>query len=335
MIYIMCPAGSYTGGPTLAHQLCFILNKNNIPAQMWYFCGIRRRKNDPVHAGYKHFNNPYTMKTPEDNSDNIIVSLESRTPSLRSFKNAKRIIWWMSVDNFFLNMGNMVEVIKRQCFHFKPTIEYSKKFKDKKKYQVFKEKDILHYVQSEYARIFLINEGIDKERIFDLGDYIEDEVIEAHNEIDQKERKNAILYNPKKGFEFTQKIIAANPQYEWIPLINMSKTEVTDALLSSKLYIDFGNHPGKDRFPREAVLCGCCLITGRRGAAYNDVDIPIDSKYKFKDELDNIPTISEAIQDIMLNYNQRRNDFSAYCERTIKEKEVFQRQAVELFGRKS
>jgi hypothetical protein len=115
----------------------------------------------------------------------------------------------------------------------------------------------------------------------------------------------------------------------------MSKTEVTDALLSSKLYIDFGNHPGKDRFPREAVLCGCCLITGRRGAADNDVDIPIDSKYKFKDELDNIPTISEAIQDIMLNYNQRRNDFSAYCERTIKEKEVFQRQAVELFGRKS
>ncbi len=335
MIYIMCPAGSYTGGPTLAHQLCFILNENNIPAQMWYFCGIRRRKDDPVHVGYKHFKNPYTMKTPEDKSDNIIVSLESRTPSLRHFKKAKRTIWWMSVDNYYLNMGNIVEVIKRQCFHFKPTIEYSKKYKDKKKYQVFKDKDILHYVQSEYARLFLISEGIGKERIFDLGDYIEDEVIEAHKDINQKQRKDAILYNPKKGYEFTQKIIEANPQYEWIPLINMSKKEVTDALLSSKLYIDFGNHPGKDRFPREAVLCGCCLITGRRGAADNNIDIPIDNKYKFKDELNNIPAICEAIRDIMENYSQKRKDFEAYCDRTLKEKEEFQQQAIELFGRKS
>lgn len=26
----------------------------------------------------------------------------------------------------------------------------------------------------------------------------------------------------------------------------------------AKVYIDFGFHPGKDRIPREAVMCGAC-----------------------------------------------------------------------------
>jgi len=45
--------------------------------------------------------------------------------------------------------------------------------------------------------------------------------------------------------------------------------------VSRKLYVDFGKHPGKDRMPREAAVHGCCIITGRRGAAGNPFDIPI------------------------------------------------------------
>ena len=33
-----------------------------------------------------------------------------------------------------------------------------------------------------------------------------------------------------------------------------------------QVYIDFGHHPGQDRLPREAVQCGCVVITGTRGS---------------------------------------------------------------------
>ena len=50
---------------------------------------------------------------------------------------------------------------------------------------------------------------------------------------------------------------------------------------TAKVYIDFGYHPGKDRIPREAAMCGCCVITNRRGSARNDIDVPIPPEFKF------------------------------------------------------
>ena len=86
-----------------------------------------------------------------------------------------------------------------------------------------------------------------------------------------------MLYNPKKGIEFTRQLIEAAPDLNWVPLENMSNEEVRGKLKTSKVYIDFGDHPGKDRFPREAAISGCCVITGKRGsAAYDDVPIPED-----------------------------------------------------------
>lgn len=331
-IYICCPAASYTGGPTLAHQLCYVLNENGFDAKMWYFCSKHKRNRiDPVHSGYKHFNNPYTFDNPEDSENVIIVAIESRTHILREYKKAKRIIWWMSVDNYFLNMGNIFEVIKRRFFKFQPTLEYSKRFKDKPKYQVFKELDVLHFVQSEYARLFLLGEGISSNRIFDLGDYIEEEVIKAHQLVDKNNKEDIILYNPKKGFEFTKKIIELKPQYEWIPLIGMNKSEIIEYCLKAKLYIDFGNHPGKDRFPREAVLCGCCVITGLRGAANNDIDIPISNEYKFADQDENLLAISQKIEEVVQNYEMHWGCYDEYCIRTLGEKEKFINDAINLF----
>lgn len=48
----------------------------------------------------------------------------------------------------------------------------------------------------------------------------------------------------------------------------------------SMIYIDFGEHPGKDRIPREAAMRDLIVITGRDGAAVNDVDVSIPKKYK-------------------------------------------------------
>lgn len=331
-IYIMCPAASYTGGPTLAHQLCSILNANGVTAYMWYFCSFRKRKKiNPVHPNYQSFHNPYTLEKPEDTADTLIIALESKTTALKGYKNAKRAIWWMSVDNFYLNMGGIYELVRKRLFRFTPTLEYSKRYENKKKYQIYKEKDIIHYVQSEYARLFLLDKGISPNAIFDLSDYVEDEVIHASCNVDENNKKDIILYNPKKGFEFTKQIIDRNSQYNWVPLIGMTKQQVIEAMKEAKLYIDFGNHPGKDRFPREAVLCGCCIITGKRGAAKNKIDVPIKECYKFDDDKDMLDDISNQISYILNNYKICIRDFDDYRTRTLDEKEKFINEIRELF----
>jgi len=122
------------------------------------------------------------------------------------------------------------------------------------------------------------------------------------------------------------------PQFEWVPLVNMTKEQIIQKLLSSKIYIDFGNHPGKDRLPREAALCGCCIITGKRGAAGNNVDITIPSKYKFADAIESIPMIVKQIELILNQYDLCSSDFDTYRSHIKREKELFENQARSIFS---
>lgn len=332
-VYICCPASSYTGGPTLAHQLCYVLNQNGINAKMWYYCNpLKKNKIDPVHQNYKSLNNPYTLSNPIDSEDSVIVATESKTQLLWKYKKAHKFVWWMSVDNYYMNMVSLFDILKMKYRGFKPTLEYCKKYKNKKKYQAFRQSGVLHLVQSEYAREFLLSEGIESDNIFSLTDYLEEEILNSANKNAGERSNNTVLYNPKKGFEFTQKIIASSTDLDWKPLINMTKAEVSNALLTSRLYIDFGNHPGKDRFPREAAICGCCIITGKRGAAKNDIDIQIDQKYKFDDVEENIDKIVSTIREILSNYDTITKDFDAYREKIKKEKDAFVSEALSIFS---
>lgn len=332
-IYIYCPAASYTGGPTLAHQLCFSLIKIGLQARMWYDCNIVKKLYvDPVHERYKHFKNPYVLWAPKDSKDTVIIALESNVAILKHYKAAKRYIWWMSVDNFFLNMGNFFDHIKNRFGLFQPSMDYCKKYEQIEKYSVYKEIDIIHLVQSEYARLFLLSRGINVNSIRDLGDYLEDELLEVSEEFDFIQSDTMVLYNPKKGYEFTSKLINYAPHLDWVPLENMNKYEVKRKLLTSKIYIDFGNHPGKDRFPREAVICGCCILTGKRGSAANNIDIPIPSRYKFSDNLDSIPDIVKQIEIVLHEYDQCILDFNVYKAQIKVEREQFEKQVLSIFS---
>lgn len=323
-IYVCCPANSYTGGPTLAHQLCFTLNNLGLNSKMWYYCNpLKRPFIKPVHPNYVKFNNPYVIYFPQDTTNTIIVALDTFTDILQKFVRAEKYIWWMSVDNYYLCMSNFADRLLKRLFGFNPTIEYHKKYKNCKRYLAFKDANVKNLVQSEYAKEFLLSEGINSNFIYRLSDYLEDEILnDMDKEVAQREN-NIILYNPQKGYEFTQKIISQSPQYDWTPLINLTKSQVSLLLRKSKLYIDFGNHPGKDRFPREAVASGCCIITGKRGSARNEIDIPIKDCYKFNDIQSEMPEILKKIDYIMSNYNSCIYDFISYKERIKNEKEIF------------
>ncbi|MCF0104812.1 MAG: hypothetical protein HUJ51_05465 [Eggerthellaceae bacterium] len=102
------------------------------------------------------------------------------------------------------------------------------------------------------------------------------------------------MHNLRKWLEFIKQIIDRLSNHEWLALTELTTKELISKLLSSKPYIDFGNNPGKDRIPRKATICGCCVIAGLRGAASNNADIPIHNKYKFEVKVNSLDNIAFA-----------------------------------------
>ena len=103
----------------------------------------------------------------------------------------------------------------------------------------------------------------------------------------------------------------------------MTRDDVVKNLLESKVYIDFGNHPGKDRFPREASILGCCIITGKKGCAHYYEDIPINDEYKFEEKEDTIPLIIRKIEECITHYDKKIIDFENYRLKIMNEKNQF------------
>ena len=111
----------------------------------------------------------------------------------------------------------------------------------------------------------------------------------------------------------------------------MTVEEIKNLMRKGKVYIDFGNHPGKDRIPREAAISGCCIITNRKGSAKFYEDVSIDEKYKFDDDMKNIPNVIETINRCINNYDNEINEFENYRNLIEKEKEKFGKDILNVF----
>ena len=94
---------------------------------------------------------------------------------------------------------------------------------------------------------------------------------------------------------------------------------MTNLLIKSKIYLDFGYHPGKDRAPREAALFGNCVITNFKGSAgfYEDVTIP--KKFKFKEKYQNLETINKLIYSVFENYPKYIKEMTKYKKKILNE----------------
>lgn len=306
--YIVCPAKIQSGGPELAHQMCCELNKLGKNAYMYYAESNRLEPVD-VDAPQKYLKYKTTHVTDireVENGDNIVIVPEAATAWISGIKNCKKALWWMSVDNYIHNT------------------------KEKDLPQIREYVDI-HLVQSKYAYEYVKNTvGVSEDKIMYVSDYIGEKYL---LDIPEVKRMNIALYNPKKGLERIKPIIENTSDFlKWIPLINLSEEDMIAYMHISKIYVDFGNHPGKDRIPREAAACGCCVVTNRRGSAtyYEDVSIP--DKYKIDDE-SNIIMISSILNKICTDYNNVHKDFNDYREKIFNEKEKFCKE-IEAFTKK-
>jgi hypothetical protein len=266
-------------------------------------------KENPVHERYKRYDNRYVHEIYNTENSTFIMP-EVVACTIKNLNLNNIIIWWLSVDNF-------LESLKINAFSETDIFNAIKKR--------VKSNRIIHFAQSQYAIDYLCNSGIDKKEIYYLSDYLSDDFIKQplNDKIDEFRYPN-VLYNPNKGYQFTSKIIKASPELNWIPLVNYTPEEMRIVMNRSMVYIDFGNHPGKDRIPREAVVCGLCILVGCRVAASNKIDIPIPEEYKIRDDEENIQLIIEKIKKMISNYKEERMVFNEYKNIILQEESKFE-----------
>lgn len=295
--YNVCPAGIESGGPELAHQMCNMLNRLGYVAKMYYIKSDMVEPCDVTASDkYIKYHTEHVKSLSEvENGSGVVVFNEGSTDWIPIINHCHKVLWWMSVDNYIINTHEKdLDIIRQQ-------IE-------------------LHLVQSAYAYNYVTEVvGISKDKVMYVSDYIGDIYMTKLPEIP---RQNIVLYNPKKGLDKIKPLIERISWLKWVPLIGLTEEDMVAYMHIAKIYIDFGNHPGKDRIPREAATCGCCIITNRKGSAafYEDVSIP--DKYKFGSETD-YDDIEQSMRYICDNFYEAKKDFDEYRMRIRREKAKF------------
>lgn len=309
-----------TGGTELNHQLVHELRRNSQNAFIAYY------PFDVIHekpVAFNEYDTESVYRFVPKTGDHIVIP-ESLTHLVSIYETSDIAIWWQSVDNYFSadlskSLESSAKKIKSLFLRSRVPINKLRTYK--------------HYVQSKYAEHFLLSYGIESSY---LSDYIKDsDAIHGSyircNEVNRREG-NQIIYNPMKGLHVTKKLMSVLPEFNFVPISNMTRTEVFEVMRMSYVYIDFGNHPGKDRMPREAALNGCIVITGVCGSASNDSDIPIDNKYKLDPKRLSIrKNIRQLIFDIVKRYDYHSQKQSRYRELILAEENLFTAQVRCLF----
>lgn len=336
MIYLVSYGNYVTGGPETMHQAAMLLANEGESVGMYYI-------------------NPHTMNVPdrfkqygvqsvdhiEDHENNIIIVPETLTYVLYKFHRIRKCIWWLSRDNYFNTDARQLVKWRMEVHHWPrlltPIAWATLACKGKihfNRYHFEDEGTYFHAYNCELAHQYLLENGVPEDRTLYLCGPLNEAFFEKAQSPRKSNRENIILYNPNKGIEFTDKIISAaksvNLRAEFIALRGMTPDQISELMSRAKIYMDFGNFPGPERIPREAVTMGCNIITSRNGAAANNVDVPIPDELKFCDSENCIPGIINTLEDMLARYDEYYHYYDAYREKVVRQVTLFQ-ENIKLF----
>lgn len=304
-VYVSCPGNLETGGTELLHQFAYHLMKRNIETYMIYI--PKKEGRNPTPENYLKYGVKEALQYP-DEPDCLYIVPETRIIFLTECVKSKAVMWWMSVDNFFKGLS-----ITKDYEHLEDC-----------GLQVCS--NTYHFVQSHYAYDFVKNKMKLNVEGF-LTDYISENITQYADQYESFSQKLDIcLYNPRKGFEHIEELIKrSDGSFAWMPIKGLNPDQVATLMCWSKVYIDFGHHPGKDRIPREAAYCGCCIITNREGSAAYPEDVMIPEEYRVED-MEQYDSILGIIKSCMTDYEEKTKEFQPYRELIRKEKQKFEQQ---------
>lgn len=322
-IFVACPGNALTAGPEAIHQLVADLNRLGQPASVVYFPFDRSFEAPPPYRKYAAPIAPY-----RDQAGDLIIFPEIVTTYALKVQHAQAAIWWMSVNNF-------------TC------VRYGRPWRDKIRYFKYllkglrpwggikSLKHLRHFAQSHYALDFLAAHDIQADLLSDPIPVYTTSGYQAElaKKLPLANRRNRILYNPHKGANITRKLMQTFPHWQFMPLVGYGREQLAEIFIGSRLYIDFGHHPGKDRLPREAAIHGCCVITGIYGSAANALDVPINSGYKLDDKDPRFTRkFALIVQRIFDDFAVCTKDFEIYRRTIALEQTEFDRQMANAFN---
>lgn len=307
-IYIVAPGNLVTGGAELSHQLGDVLNRNSTRAFVIY-SPFHRHYEIPV--PYRKYNVGLARRQDVE-PGSIIVLPEVFARLVKYFPRARVYFWWLSVDNFFAEAGHtrLGKLLGSQRIA-------------KMQLGLLRRRVTRHMYQSEYARMFL--ESVSLEPAARLSDSLATEYIKAIESPPDWPREDLLVYNSAKGLPRTELVLQALNECgrrmpAVVPIKGMTSGQVRRLLGRAKVYIDFGDHPGKDRLPREAAALGACILVGRRGSAANSIDMPIAEEFKIDDRMPGFERLAaNSICMLMDDFEHHRTRFNFYRQLIARE----------------
>jgi hypothetical protein len=310
--FIICPENHVTGGTEALHQLADGLTVVGQQARICYArqgkAGIVLVDSDTPHpfCEYVAIKGEF-----EDISDAIVIVPETMVAFARNVRQAKIIIWWLSVD-FYLGRDGENWLVDR--------FRYCKKLITGEITWWPKLRHFTHAAQSKYATEYLREHGIES---FPLSDYINRSF--SVNASQRQLRHPRVLFNPRKGLSRSRKIISLlGETVDFIPLVGLSRQELYALLAESMVYMDFGLHPGKDRLPREAAISGCVVLANRRGSANFREDLPIDDIFKIDDrQIGFEDAAAKRILEVLKNFKSYLEGQQTLRDAIFNEREKF------------
>lgn len=280
-ILLFCPSGLVTGGTEGIHNLARALNRVGANAKILYI-GQNPEKIPKELADYGC---EYLTEYPTGYKGAIIFpEVWGNQVTDPKYKDNIVAINWQGVD----------------VYDWQTPLEVRKKYLERK--------NTIHIANSEYAVDHLKRQRLSPVKI---SDCLNDDFYDLTWELDN--RKDTVLYNPVRIKHIKlQDIVMSRCTTElgirFRPVVELTRSEVIDLFKHSKLYIDFGYFSGRERLPREAVMCGCCIVTNSMGTAGYFKDNSILDMYR-ADEV--VPAI-QAINYVLRHYMECKSDFDLY-----------------------
>lgn len=320
-IVILCPV-LRTGGPEALHQLATAISDLGGKVSMLYFLStstghthdtafeITQDKfiliDPPKISGNLYDQYPVNQVTEFALTDSTLVIVpEAFATVVPKITRAIKAVWWLSVDNsFLLHLDQLPST-------------YTSEF--------FKQHEILHFYQSEYAKHALQLHGA-KQR-YALSDYVNINV----DTTGYIQSRNTIVYYPRKGKQLAEPFRTQHLDLQFVPIENMSRAQTDQTLSRAGVYIDFGHHPGKDRVPREAAQAGAVVLLRKAGSANFFEDHPLTDEYFFTDTDVKNGNLYNKVKQILSNRSLHFDRQIQYRTTIALEKQKFYLEVCNIF----
>ncbi len=203
-----------------------------------------------------------------------LVVLPEIWPNLAATFSNRCALWWLSVGNFGSYGQRNLDGIS------------------------------LHLCQSQYAFEY-VQKNLSFEPMM-LTDWVDVVPVET-------DRLPRVAVNPAKDAGMLRYFVQSK-KFDVVELRGMDKIGISTALHGSRIYVDFGNHPGRDRLPREAALAGCTVLSTYLGAACYWDDMPLPNHYKF----DTLDEVTSKVEEELDHYDHYRSQSQIGYESWVK-----------------